>query len=201
LNGKQAKKSRAGISLSYDDARFNVNFFTDPITHTGKAPQLRCNGDLRKQEYCGLFIRPRDADPERYLEIAINPFGFLSVGMIENKGCGGKYGLKVRHIDCKQSTIEYFCEPQQDNNNWNYNMSIPWDLLKNVFQIPGDKRPSYNSKMRNWMINMFCVRMKKNVKMCTNNSDCEFTAWSPTGKYENPDFHQCSAFREIELVE
>ena len=201
LNG-HASNSRTVAMLSYNDVGLKVNFSSNPALHIiGKNPQLECNGDLWKQEVCEIFIRPKHYDPEKYLEIEINPFGYLWVTMDTNKGCKRQHGVPVKKIDCKDSNIQYFSTLDASQNLWLSQIVLPWDLLKTQFHISGDARPSQNSQMRNWMINMFCVRMKKNVEMCTNNSECEFTAWSPTGKYEKPDFHQCSAFREIELVE
>ena len=120
--------------------------------------------------------------------------------MDTNKGCERKFGLKRKMIDCKDSKIQSFSKLDTTNNLWTSQIIIPWNFLHSQFKMSGDIHPARNELMRKWMINMFCARMKKNVKMCNTNSDCEFIAWSPTGNYDKPNFHMCAPFKEIELL-
>jgi hypothetical protein len=201
LNGNSSK-NKTYATLSYNDFGLIVNFVSSPTLNTiGENPMLKCNADLWEQEVCEIFIRPSNSDPEKYLEVEINPFGYLWVGMDTNKGCNrsGEDSLINKMIDCKESNIQSYSKLDTTNNLWSSQLIIPWKFLHYQFNIKGNIHPSQNAKMRKWMINMFCVRMNKHSKKCDTIHDCEFTALFPTKQYNPPNFHSCSAFEEFEL--
>jgi hypothetical protein len=194
LNGR-ASNSRTIAMLSNSDRRLVVQFICSPrIRFLAKNPAILCKDDLWKQEKCVVFIRPKQGSPEKYLEITWSPFGNASLRMITNKGCQHTSGLQIKKLSCSDPNSPVFLGlfTQLYPQTWISSMNIDLQDLQSIFKIP-----SKAGVVKRWMINMFCVRFKKpNVEVCSNNSECEFTAWSPTGDIY-PNLHVCSAFREI----
>ena len=191
LNGKTSHTKTYAL-LSHDLDGLIIDYVSNPnIKFVGESSLLKCNSDLWKQQVCEIFIRPKYSDPQYYLELEINPFGFLWVTMDYNKGCKRQFGLKNIKYPCAETGIIYHSTLSDYNNTWKSHLKIPWHFLHKLFT---------KSNFDKWMVNLFCQRMKSAVNICKNNSQCEFTTWSPTGKYEKPDYHICNAFREIEIV-
>jgi hypothetical protein len=204
LNGKKSPFFKTFAKLSYDDEGLIINYISSPnIKYIGKSPLLKCNDPLFNQQVCEVFIRPKNTRPNRYLELEINPYGYLWAGIDRNRKCTGNIKLKNEFIPCDKSGIIYHSTLSDQKKNWKAHIKIPWTFLRKYFG---------NGDFNNWMINLFCQRMDKEKNhvnneseeeledKCISNKHCTFTAWSPTYRYDPPAYHVCSAFREIELI-
>jgi len=125
------------------------------------------------EEVVELFLAPGEADPERYYEFEISPYGVLFDAEIINPLSRRQEIQVIISWDC--DSIRWCAQRQESQHWWMASMAIPWRSL-----CPSGELPAI------WRANL--TRIERPAA-----GPPEFSCWSPT-MAQPADFHRPAFF-------
>lgn len=163
-----AKAPKTEAKLLYSDFGIHVQLMTDenPLRATVREQ----NGPVCKDSCMEFFVRPNENDP-RYVNIEINPFGTMYLG------------LRTSRHDCVHPEYDkdYFeIQSYVDNEKWMLQFVIPFEIIKEIFG--GHTKTMYG-----------------NLYKCGDETESPHYATYYPITSENPDYHRPECFGEFVL--
>lgn len=190
--GGEPIKERTLVQVMYDKNYIVVEFKCMDNPRVAQNHYRENNTPMWNQEVFEIFLAEGNNDPQRYLELEINPNNALFLGWINNADKLGSE-LKLDFIDIENSGVKWSVEVDEDDNSWSGVIKIPLEMFNsNIEDISKEYR-----------INFFRIisQVDREEEFWEGTpDDCVYGCWNSTSSPEQPCFHRSSYFGRLHLV-
>ncbi len=176
---------RTDVRLLATDTGLRVAFECLDNPYLDRNTYTEHNTDLWRQEVFEVFIAAGAGQPQRYLEVEINPNNALFTGWMTNESGVGPLELEM----IPYGTIAH--QVTRTAGSWAGELTIPWSLLG------PDRSTAY--RLNFYRIVLHSPSADEDWECSTTN--CHFLCWSATHSGAEPAFHRPSRFGKITIPE
>jgi hypothetical protein len=176
------------VQLKADDNYLHLAFTCEKDIYVEQNDYREHNQALYNQEVFEIFIAPGQEDPDRYLELEINPNNAIWVGQIHNPSRGEKNDTKAELLDPLHSGILH--SATKGEQTWSGTLSIPWTL------IAPEKTDSYRLNF----YRIVATQAPQGRNWTCNTENCAFLCWNSTLSGQTPAFHRPKRFGYLKIL-
>lgn len=170
------------VNVWYSEDYLNVGFECKDDLFVKQNAMYVHNDPLYNQEVFEVFISAGADDPEKYLEVEINPNDAIWIGWIDNPSLGAQTQTLNRMVDPAEAKILHAIEKTEDS--WSGTLQIPWKIISNEMN-------------QNYRVNFYRIRSNsshQDPNWICDEVTCDFVCWSPTLSGKNAAFHRPKRF-------
>ena len=173
-------EEKTAVQIKYDSSYLHIKFDCKNNPRMDQNFYTLDNSALYNQEVFELFISQGSENPEKYIEIQLNPNDALYLSKITYRGQSDKL-IEIELLDTLESGILHSVAKNRTQNSWSGELSIPLSLLNS--EKKGVKEV--------FRFNLYRVISKKDhldSNWVATAENAIFSCWSSTYKKE-PEFH------------
>mmetsp|Transcript_21705 Transcript_21705/g.36689 ORF Transcript_21705/g.36689 Transcript_21705/m.36689 type:complete len:254 (+) Transcript_21705:81-842(+) len=192
-NGRGNASADSIVQLCFSDTEFYLYHRAMGQKYMERTDYSQCNDPVFNSNVAEIFIAPNmEKSPHCYNELDISPYNVMFDAGIYNEDLNYK-SVEGYPFDCESANITHSTLINMEQNEWQYNMTLPFSLLNCPYNCPMKRYCGHTTPNNIYRANLFRInQITQEQAECTSDT-CEYMAWNPTG-VNPPAFHEPEKF-------